>query len=119
MYVQIAMLYTNQQAEVRLRVFNIGMTVVAGLNNYFKSCNCEALTQYTLRQHLAKLDKVGSHRVRTDCLENFVCLLTKYRQQCSPNSAPSQLVIPEGIKLMPVYMLSAFKHSAFKLLSNS
>ena len=57
--------------------------------------------------------------MREDIINIGVETLATYRMQCSANSPPSQLVIPEGMKLMPIYLLSAMKNPAFKLSMQS
>jgi len=68
---------------------------------------------------LARIHQKGPKNIREEILTDSVNLFHNYRAQCAPNSSPSQLVIPETLKLMPVYMLSAMKTHAFRLLSNS
>lgn len=50
-------------------------------------------------------------------LNSVVDVLTIYRKQCAPNSSPSQLVIPESLKLLAIYISSALKSFAFRLLN--
>ena len=49
----------------------------------------------------------------------MVLMLTNYRTNCSPNSAPSQMVIPETLKLMPIYLLTSLKSPSFSSLLHS
>jgi len=67
----------------------MAFNVVSSLNHYFKAANCETFCQYFLRYQLTLLDKLGAKQVRDEIIEKMVNLLTKYRLQCSPNSAPS------------------------------
>ena len=100
-------------------MFNMAFQVVKNLNQYFKACVVENWTQYFLRQKLARLHLKGARPLREEVVADTVQVLHLYRQQCAPNSAPSQLVIPESLKLMPIYVLAAFKTHAFKLLSTT
>lgn len=93
--------------------------MISSLHQYFKSCVVESYCQYALRQRISRVNQKGPRDIREDIINQTVKLLAKYRQQCSPTSAPSQLVIPDGLKLLPIYTLSAMKTHAFRLLANS
>ncbi len=45
-----------------------------------------------------------------------VDVLNSYRKNCSGQSAPGQLVLPEALKLAPLYNLSLSKCPAFRYL---
>ncbi len=49
-------------------------------------------------------------------INSLVNLLHVYRQKCSVQSSPSQLILPENLKLLPLYTLTALKTPGFKLL---
>lgn len=70
-----------------------------------------------MKQKLARLDTLGCKKVKEEMINQTVSLLLNYRTLCAPNSPPSQLVIPETLKLMPLYILSMLKNPAFKLLN--
>ena len=53
--------------------------------------------------------------MREELINIGVDTLTAYRKNCAANSPPSQLVIPDGMKLLPIYLLSAMKNPAFKM----
>jgi len=40
-------------------------------------------------------------------------ILAAYRQHCSPSSSMGQLVLPEGMKLLPLFVNCIIKHDAF------
>jgi protein transport protein SEC24 len=45
--------------------------------------------------------------------EMVVQILAKYRQYCSAQSSSSQLILPEALKTLPLYMLGLMKSPAF------
>jgi protein transport protein SEC24 len=51
--------------------------------------------------------------VREQITETTVSILTGYRSECSKSSNPQQLVLPETLKLLPVYMLGLVKSPSF------
>lgn len=72
-----------------------------------------------MKQKISRLDEKGPQKIREEIINKLVDILTNYRTQCAPNSSPSQLVIPESLKLLPIYVLSAMKTHAFRLISNT
>ena len=118
-HVQIAVLYSNIYGERRLRVFNQAFKVATLLNQYFKSCAVESFTQYFLREKLARIKQVGPRLIREEVMNEMITIFLNYRLQCASTSSSSQLVIPDSLKLMPIYILSAMKSPAFKLLSTN
>mmetsp|Transcript_3688 Transcript_3688/g.6280 ORF Transcript_3688/g.6280 Transcript_3688/m.6280 type:complete len:345 (+) Transcript_3688:801-1835(+) len=116
-HVQVAVLYVNVFGETRLRILNQSFQVIKPINQYFKQCAAETFCQYLLMQKLARIDRLGSMQVREEIISKVVDILASYRSQCAPNSIPSQLVIPESLKLMPIYVLSALKSNGLRLLS--
>lgn len=72
-----------------------------------------------VKQKLANLEKLGPKKVKEEVVNSVVNVLLNYRVQSAPNSSPSQLVIPESLRLMPIYILSGLKTHALRLLSSS
>ena len=46
-------------------------------------------------------------------------MLTNYRNLCANTTNPSQLVLPETLTLLPLYILVALKMPALKMLSTT
>lgn len=46
-------------------------------------------------------------------------MLTSYRNLCANQTNPSQLVLPETLTLLPLYLLSGLKKPALKMLSHT
>ena len=43
-----------------------------------------------------------------------VDILTTYRKHCAVNPSPGQLILPEALKLMPIYCLGMLKGGTFR-----
>lgn len=52
-------------------------------------------------------------------INDTVNVLYNYRISCAQQSQPSQLILPDSLKLLPLYMLSALKSHAFRLLTHT
>ena len=52
-------------------------------------------------------------QVRDDIIQRCADILFVYRQHCASNSSPAQLILPEALKLFPLYTLAVLKTDAF------
>lgn len=113
------MLYANQFGERRIRVFNINLPIAKNLNEYYKKTDVEALSFYLIRKELSRSFQKGPKLTRETIINNLVTLLFNYRTHCATSSSPSQLILPDSLKLLPLNILSTLKTPALKLLSNT
>ena len=88
------------------------------LHNYIKSTVVESYTQYILKEKLSKMPEKTCQKVREEIIEHIVNVLYIYRKECAKNSSPTELVIPESIKLNSLYICSALKSHALRVMSN-
>ena len=51
-------------------------------------------------------------------VENSTDVLFTYRHKCAHASATGQLILPESLKLLPLYTMSLLKTPAIRLLSS-
>jgi len=52
-------------------------------------------------------------------INELVQMLTNYRNLCANQTNPSQLVLPETLTMLPLYLLSALKQPALKMLTQT
>lgn len=52
--------------------------------------------------------------VRTAIVDKCVDVLAAYRKHCASTTSPGQLILPESLKLLPIYVLALTKHPLFK-----
>jgi protein transport protein SEC24 len=97
----------------------MSIPVAKNINAYFKSTDVEALSQFILKRELSKVHLKGAKTTRESVINNLVALLYNYRTHCATTSSPSQLILPDSLKLLPLYILSTMKTPALKLLSNT
>lgn len=86
---------------------------------YFKQVNVENYMQFLMKQRLSKLPQQGPMKLRNEIIDHVVNMLTTYRTKCAQNSQPTQLVMPDSLKLMPIYLLAMLKNHALRLMTSS
>lgn len=101
--VQFAFLYATQFGDRRIRVFNMSLPVAKNMNSYFKATDVETLSMFILKRDLSKVSLKGSKTTREVIINNLVSLLYNYRIHCATSSSPSQLILPDSLKLLPLY----------------
>jgi len=56
----------------------------------------------------------GVGHYREDLLNMCVDMLLSYRLHCATSTTAGQLILPESLKLLPLYVMALFKHAAFR-----
>lgn len=56
--------------------------------------------------------------VRETIVDRCIKILAAYRKTCASSSSPGQLILPESLKLFPLYSLTLIKSHAFRLGMN-
>ena len=124
-YVQLAVLYTSLSGQRRVRVHNMAMAASLDHKIIFKHTDLDAVAACLSKMALSK---ALAHPLNHDegplkYISNMLVeILAKYRIHCSSQSSASQLILPEALKTLPLYMLGLLKHPALienKGLSNS
>lgn len=108
-YLQFAVLYTTPAMQRRVRVHNLALNVSSSATNVFKDADMDACAVAVLHQ-LAELQlRQGAAKAKQWLETTVVDVLRKYREQCSAHSAKTQLILPESLKLLPLYALGMLK----------
>ena len=114
-YVQFAMMYTTHWGDKRIRVFNQCLTMAKNLNGYYKAADCEALSVFSVKRHVSRVMVNGAKGSKESTISELVNLLHIYRQKCAAQTSPSQLILPDNLKLLPLYTLTTLKSPALKM----
>ncbi|EGC34988.1 hypothetical protein DICPUDRAFT_4830, partial [Dictyostelium purpureum] len=115
-YIQFAMIYTNIRGETKIRVHNLRLSVDSVLANFFRDSDLDSITTYLARVASKEIvNSTTSTMVRSNTVDKGVELLASYRKNCASDKKATQLILPEGIKLMPIYILAMMKTPCFRL----
>ncbi len=103
------MLYTDASGVRRILILNYMWRVSKTLYAYYKSSDCEALAQFKIRHSLSSAMLLGAKRVKEKMINDLVEMLYNYKKHCGQSTNPSQLLLPETLKNLPLLILSALK----------
>lgn len=111
-FIQTAVLYTSMTGQRRLRILNLCLPVTADYNQVYRLADPEALTAFMLKQAVQLNRDKGSSEMRESLSSRCAQFLATYREKCSEGAPLGQLILPESLKLMPLYVNSILKNDA-------
>lgn len=113
--IQAALLYTTSSGERRIRVFTQCLPVITTLADVFRMCDVETITALTTKMAIEKaLQTTRLLDAREALINKCIDILTVYRSEITPTSSPTQLMLPESLKLFPLYVLAMLKNVLFR-----
>uniref|UniRef100_A0A7S0W6H9 Protein transport protein SEC24 n=1 Tax=Hemiselmis tepida TaxID=464990 RepID=A0A7S0W6H9_9CRYP len=107
--IQCALLYTASDGTRRIRVHTISAPVTNNISAIFKSADLDALVNVTSKQAVGHCLTHSAESARQSLVHACVQMLFVYRKFCATNPAPGQLILPESLKLLPLYTLAMMK----------
>jgi protein transport protein SEC24 len=111
---QAALLYTTSGGERRIRVHTMQVPITNALTTLFEAADVDACANLMARiaaeQALNSRLLDGAEKLQHSCME----LMRAYRSLCPPQAkGTNQMLLPESLKLLPLYVLGLMKSSVF------
>jgi protein transport protein SEC24 len=113
--VQFAMIYTSVCGERRVRVHNLALTACQTHQDLYNMACCDTLMNVIVRDALDKMRSgaLNPKTAKEQIISRITNILTAYRRHCTdPRNSSSQLILPERLKLLAVYLCGALKCDA-------
>ncbi|CAG5929286.1 unnamed protein product [Menidia menidia] len=107
--IQCALLYTTIGGQRRLRIHNISLNCSSQLSELYKSCETDALISFFAKSAYRAILNQPVKTVRDILVNQTAHMLACYRKNCASPSGASQLILPDAMKVFPVYMNSLMK----------
>ncbi|XP_054846422.1 protein transport protein Sec24D isoform X2 [Eublepharis macularius] len=107
--IQCAVLYTSMSGQRQLRIHNLGLNCSSQLVDVYKSCETDALINFFVKSAYKAILSQPLKTVREILVNQTARMLACYRKNCASPSAVSQLILPDSMKVLPVYMNSLLK----------
>uniref|UniRef100_A0A671YY92 SEC24 homolog D, COPII coat complex component n=1 Tax=Sparus aurata TaxID=8175 RepID=A0A671YY92_SPAAU len=106
---QCALLYTTIGGQRRLRIHNLSLNCSSQLSELYKSCETDSLINFFAKSAYRAILNQPLKNVREILVNQTAHMLACYRKNCASPSAASQLILPDAMKVFPVYMNSLMK----------
>lgn len=111
-YVQVAILYTAITGQRRLRLLNLALKTCTQMSDLFRSCDLDAMVLLLAKQMTTKLldstPRVMKAALEARCAQILAC----YRKHCASPTSAGQLILPDCMKLLPLYASCMLKNDA-------
>lgn len=107
---QAALLYTNSAGERRIRVHTLSLSTTSSISQIFRHADIDAIVNLSLRQALKVVMMSSVPEARKYIREGTVDILHIYRKRCALTTSSGQLILPEALKLLPLYTLGMLKN---------
>ncbi|KAM6075917.1 protein transport protein Sec24D [Chlamydotis macqueenii] len=107
--IQCAVLYTSVSGQRRLRIHNIGLNCSSQLADVYKTCETDALINFLAKSAFKAVLSQPLKTVREILLNQTAHMLACYRKNCANQLTVNQLILPDAMKVLPVYVNSLLK----------
>ncbi|GLT85060.1 hypothetical protein SLE2022_032620 [Rubroshorea leprosula] len=106
---QCALLYTTVYGQRRIRVTNLSLPCTSMLSNLFRAADLDTQFACFLKQAASEIPTSPLVQVREQVTNLCINILLSYRKFCATVSSSGQLILPEALKLLPLYTLGLIK----------
>jgi len=116
--VQVAILYTNIFGESMIRVHTKQINIAKSIHELFRNVDLYSVLKFSICQVaydlLNPMNEETIKESRDQLTDACTEILYTYRVECAESSSSSQLVLPECLKLLPLFTMSLLKHRALR-----
>ncbi|NP_001161745.1 protein transport protein Sec24C isoform 2 [Mus musculus] len=106
---QCALLYTSCAGQRRLRIHNLALNCCTQLADLYRNCETDTLINYMAKFAYRAVLNSPVKTVRDTLITQCAQILACYRKNCASPSSAGQLILPECMKLLPVYLNCVLK----------
>ncbi|KFP38958.1 Protein transport protein Sec24C, partial [Chlamydotis macqueenii] len=106
---QCALLYTSCTGQRRLRIHNLSLNCCTQLADLYRNCETDTLINYLAKYAYRGVLSSPVKTVRDSLINQCAQILACYRKNCASPSSAGQLILPECMKLLPVYLNCVLK----------
>ncbi|XP_022889924.1 protein transport protein Sec24-like CEF [Olea europaea var. sylvestris] len=99
----------------RIQVSTLSLPYTTTLSNLFRFADLDTLSPCILKQVTGEVPSTPLPQATEQAKNLCINILHLYRKFCASASAPGQLILPEALKLLPLYTLG-ISHVASKFV---
>lgn len=111
-YLQVALLYTSCSGQRRIRIMNLTLKTCVQMADLFRCCDLDAMVLYFGKQIMFKLMENPPRQIKEGLETRCAQILACYRKNCASPTSAGQLILPECMKLLPLYVSCMLKNDA-------
>ncbi|ETN83329.1 Sec23/Sec24 trunk domain protein [Necator americanus] len=110
--IQCAVLFTSVSGQRRLRILNICLPVSSDYNQLYRVADQGALVSYLLKNAVQANREKGNKEMKEQIFQRCAQILATYREKVSESAPLGQLILPETLKLLPLFVNSIVKNDS-------
>lgn len=110
---QLAILYNTADGEPRIRIHNLALPCSMDVSNLFKTADLDAIVNLQVKQSAQQFQEQPLPFIATQISSKCAHVLAAYRKHCATTTSTGQLVLPESLKLLPLYSSCIIKQAPF------
>jgi len=103
-YIQVALLYTTIYGQRRLRLHNLALNTCLQMADLYRNCELDTIINFLAKQAISRSIDSSPQNIRDGIIQRSAQMLATYRKHCANPSMPGQLILPECLKLLPLYV---------------
>ncbi|XP_047940906.1 protein transport protein Sec24-like At4g32640 isoform X2 [Salvia hispanica] len=111
---QCALLYTTVYGQRRIRVSTLSLPCTNMLSNLFRSADLDTQFACITKQAAIEIPSAPLAQVRDQATNVCINILYSYRKFCATVSSAGQLILPEALKMLPLYTLALLKSTGLR-----
>ncbi|XP_022110679.1 protein transport protein Sec24C-like isoform X2 [Acanthaster planci] len=111
-FVQVALLYTSVSGQRRLRIINQSYNCCLQMADMYRNCEMDAIINFLAKQAVKSVLTSNPKAIREGLTNRCAATLACYRRNCASPSSQGQLILPECMKLLPLYINCILKSDA-------
>jgi protein transport protein SEC24 len=111
-FVQLAVLYTSLSGQRRIRLHNLSLSVCTQYSQMFSTCELDTLINYIGKLACRSVTVSAPKSIRENLVLQVASILASYRKNCTNTPSKGQFILPETLKLLPVFANSLLKSDA-------
>eukprot|EP00092_Neocalanus_flemingeri_P059085 GFUD01070535.1.p1 GENE.GFUD01070535.1~~GFUD01070535.1.p1 ORF type:complete len:1158 (+),score=343.89 GFUD01070535.1:243-3716(+) len=111
-YIQAALLYTSVSGQRRLRICNLALATCDNMGELYRNCDLDTVVNFLAKQNISRLMETSPKQVKEGLMSQCATILACYRKNCASPSSAGQLILPECMKLLPLYTNCLIKSDA-------
>ncbi|CAG9534212.1 unnamed protein product [Cercopithifilaria johnstoni] len=111
-HLQTAVLFTSCSGQRRLRIHNLALAVSSDYNQLYRVADLDCLTSFLFKQAEYLLRDKSPKEMREAVNARCAQMLATYREKCSEQAPLGQLILPECLKLLPLFANCIIKNDA-------
>ncbi|CAG0918266.1 unnamed protein product [Notodromas monacha] len=103
-YLQAAVLFTSIGGQRKLRIINQSYAVGTQMADVYRAAELDAIMSYLAKSSISRVCESSPKQSREKLFARCAQILACYRKNVASPTSPGQLILPEQMKLLPLYI---------------